>query len=381
MGEPLTILHSESSMGWGGQEIRVFTEACWLRRRGHAAGVIVPPGSLLGERAEKAAVPVARIAMPRALDPITVLRIAQRLRLERAQVLVTHSSVDAWTAGLAARLVGVPVVRMRHLSVPVRANPISRAVYTALCDRIVTTGEAIRTLLVHRLRVPPAKVVSIPTGVDLEAFDPSRAAPMRLRRELGLDPEACLLGMVAVLRSWKGHLVFLQALRQVRAVRPDVRAVLAGEGPFRPVIQDAIRAHGLDAQVRLLGHREDVAEVLSGLYVVVSASTAAEGIPQVLLQALAMRRPVVASDVGGIPEIIRPGETGWLVPAGDPGALAGAILEALADQPRAQRMGEQGRKMIEADFSLDRMGERMEQLYRAVAAGRPAVSPGDPGSR
>ncbi|OGB97863.1 MAG: hypothetical protein A3G35_18560 [candidate division NC10 bacterium RIFCSPLOWO2_12_FULL_66_18] len=381
MGEPLTILHSESSMGWGGQEIRVFSEVRWLRRHGHAASLAVPPGSLLGERAEKAAVPVAWIAMPHALDPLAVARIAGRLRRERAQVLVTHSSVDAWTAGLAARLVGVPVVRMRHLSVRVRTNPVSRVVYTALCDRIVTTGEAIRTLLVDRLRIPPTKAVSIPTGVDLEAFHPSRGAPVRLRKDLGVDPETPLVGMVAVLRSWKGHLVFLQALRQVREIRPDVRAVLAGEGPFRTVIQDAIRAHGLDGQVRLLGHREDVPEILGGLNVVVSASTAAEGIPQVLLQALAMCRPVVASDVGGVPEVIRPGETGWLVPTGDPGALAGAMLEALADQARARRMGERGRQMVEADFSLERMGERMEQLYRAVATGRRAISPGDSGNR
>jgi glycosyltransferase involved in cell wall biosynthesis len=370
MAEPLVILHSESSTGWGGQEIRVFTEVCWLRRRGHAAGLVVPPGSALGARAERAGIPVAWILMPRALDPCAVARIARRLRQEGAQVLVTHSSVDAWTGGLAARLVSVPVVRMRHLSVPVQRNPFSRAVYTALCDKIVTTGEAIRTLLVERLRVSPAKVVSIPTGVDPEEFHPSRVDPTRIRRELGLERGTPLLGMIAVLRSWKGHLVFLQALRRVRESHPDVHAVLVGDGPFRSVIQDAIRCHGLEARVHLLGHREDVAEILSGLDVVVSASTAAEGIPQALLQALAMRRPVVASDVGGIPEVIRHGETGWLVPPGDPQALGSAVVEALSDRAGAQRMGEQGRKMVEADYSLQRMGERMEELYRSLAAGR-----------
>jgi glycosyltransferase involved in cell wall biosynthesis len=190
-----------------------------------------------------------------------------------------------------------------------------------------------------------------------------------LRRELGLDQTTPLLGMVAVLRSWKGHLVFLQALRRVHEKHPDVRAVLVGDGPFRSVIQDAIRCHGLERHVLLLGHREDVAETLSALDVVVSASTAAEGIPQALLQALAMRRPVVASDVGGIPEVIRPGDTGWLVPPGDPQVLGEAILEALADREGGQRMGERGRKMVEAEYSLERMGERMETLYRAVAAG------------
>jgi glycosyltransferase involved in cell wall biosynthesis len=371
MAEPLTIFHSESSPGWGGQEIRVFNEVRWLRRRAHATSLVVPPRSALGERAERAGIPVVWIAMPWALEPRAVARIARRLRREHVQVLVTHSSMDGWTAGLAARLVGVPVVRMRHLSVPVQANPFSRIVYTALCDRIVTTGEAIRTLLVERVRVPPSKVVSIPTGVDLEEFHPSRVDPLRLRKELGLNQTTSLLGMVAVLRSWKGHLVFLQALRRMHEKHPDVQAVLVGDGPFRSVIQDAIRCHGLESHVHLLGHREDVAETLSALDVVVSASTAAEGIPQALLQALAMRRPVVASDVGGIPEVIRPGDTGWLVPPGDPQALCQAILQALAEREEGQRMGERGRKMVEAEYSLERMGERMETLYRGVATRQP----------
>jgi glycosyltransferase involved in cell wall biosynthesis len=212
-------------------------------------------------------------------------------------------------------------------------------------------------------------VVSIPTGVDLEAFHPCRVDPAHIREELGLEMETPLLGMIAVLRSWKGHVVFLQALRRVRERHPDVRAVLVGDGPFRSVIQDAISCHGLEASVHLLGHREDVAEILGGLDVIVSASTAAEGIPQALLQALAMRRPVVASDVGGIPEVIRPGKTGWLVPPGDPEALGGAIVEALADRAEAERMGEKGRQMVEADYSLQRMGERMEELYRSMLSG------------
>lgn len=369
----LRILHTESSTGWGGQEIRVFTELTWLRRRGHAVGVMVPPGSALGLRAERAEIPVDWIAMPRALDPVAVARIARRLRRVRAQVLVTHSSVDGWTAGLAARFIGVPVVRMRHLSVPVRANPFSRAVYTLLCDRIVTTAEAIRRLLVERLRVSPSKVVSVPTGVDLGELHPSRVDPFSFREELGLDPATPLLGMIAVLRSWKGHLVFLEALRRVRESHPDVRAVLVGEGPFRRAIQDAIQCHGLEQCVHLLGHREDVAEILGGLDVVVSASTAAEGIPQALLQALAMQRPVVASDVGGVPEVIRPGETGRLVPPGNPDALGRAILEVLADRAGARRMAAQGRTLVESGYSLQVMGERMEQVYRGLIADGPGM--------
>jgi glycosyltransferase involved in cell wall biosynthesis len=370
MADPLVIFHSESSMGWGGQEIRVFSELGWLKRHGHTAALLAPPGSHLGERAERAGIPVAWVPMPHALDPVAIFRIARRLRRQRAQILVTHSSVDAWIGGAAARLAGVPVVRMRHLSVPVQSNPLSRAVYTRMCDMIVTTGEAIRRLLIQRLQLSPSKVFSIPTGVDLDVFRPDRIDPRYLRKELRFEAKAPLVGMVAVLRSWKGHLVFLQALREVQEHRPDVQAVLVGEGPFREVIQDGVRSHGLEATVRFLGHREDVAEILGGLDVVVSASTAAEGIPQALLQALAMGRAVVATDVGGIPEIIRHGETGWLVPPGEPAGLAKAILEALADPVRGRQMGALGRTIVETEYSLERMGERMERLYAKLASAR-----------
>lgn len=370
MKERLVILHTESSGGWGGQEIRVLTEAGDLRDRGHQVAILCRPESALALRARGSGLPVVLDRMPFALDPRTVIRMAAHFRRWRARVVVTHSSIDSWCGGLAARLTGVPVVRMRHLSVPLRTNPLSRLVYDRLCDRVVTTGEVIRKQFIQRLGLPPTKVTSIPTGIDLARFHPSRADPMRVRNELGLDRRIPLVAMIGVLRSWKGHLVFLRSLCRIREVRPEVRGVFVGDGPFRSVIEEAIRRQGLCGAVHLLGHREDIPEILGGMDVVASASTAAEGIPQALLQALAMRRPVVASDVGGVPEIIRPGETGWLVPADDAGALADAILEALTNPVKASRLADEGRKVVEERHSLRTMGDQMEQLYRAVAAGR-----------
>ena len=367
MEERLVIVHTESSVGWGGQEIRVLTEAAELRARGHEVAILCRPESALASRAGRSGVPVIPERMPFALEPLSVMRMAAHFRRCRAGVVVTHSSIDSWCAGVAARLTRVPVVRMRHLSVPLRTNPRSRLVYGSLCDRIVTTGEAFRRQFIQRLGLPPAKVASIPTGIDLGRFDPSRRDPMRLRQELGLEPQIPLVAMIGVLRSWKGHPVFLRAMGCIRAVRPEVQALLVGDGPFRPVIEGAIRSQDLSDTVHLLGHREDIPEILGGVDVVVSASTAEEGIPQALLQALAMRCPVVASDVGGVPEIIRPGETGWLVPANDAGALAEAILDVLANRAKARRMAEGGRTLVEEKHSLETMGAQMEQLYRAVA--------------
>ncbi|MFB3819674.1 MAG: glycosyltransferase family 4 protein [Candidatus Methylomirabilales bacterium] len=368
----LRLLHTEASMGWGGQEIRVLAETAWLNGHGHSAGLLAQPGSGLERRARGAACPVTSLRLGRGPTPAAVARIAGHLRRARVELVVTHSSVDAWCAGLAGRVAGVPVVRMRHLSVPVAANPLSRLVYTRLCDRVVTTAEAIRQLLIDRLGLPPKKVVSIPTGIDTAAFDPAAADGSALRRELGLDSRVPLLGMAAVLRSWKGHLVFLEAFRRVRERRPDVQAVLVGEGPYRPIIAEAVTAHSLRDAVRLLGHRDDMPAVLAALDLVVSASTGGEGVPQALLQALAMERPVVASAAGGVGEIVRPGETGWLVPVGDAGALAEGILAALGEPRRASELGRAGRRLVAASYSLDRMGSQVVRCYREVLEERAA---------
>ncbi len=370
MGEPLVILHTESSEGWGGQEIRILSEAEELRRRGHEVVILCRPESALALRARRSGLRVILEPMPFALEPRSIARLAVQFRRCRAQVVVTHSSIDSWCSGVAARLTGVPVIRTRHLSVPLRRNPLSRFVYARLSDRIVTTGEAIRLQLVQRLALPPERVISIPTGIDLGRFDPERADPVQLRKRLGFEAGTPLVAMVGVLRSWKGHLVFLRAMGRVRAAYPGAHALFVGDGPFRPVIEEAIRSQGLSQAVHLLGHREDIPEILGGVEVVASASTAAEGVPQALLQALAMRCAVVASAVGGVPEIIRPGETGWLISAAEPGALAEAILEALTNRAMAARLAEQGRKAVEARYSLQKMGEQVEQLYRSVVACR-----------
>jgi glycosyltransferase involved in cell wall biosynthesis len=170
--------------------------------------------------------------------------------------------------------------------------------------------------------------------------------------------------MVSVLRSWKGHATFLQAARQLVDARFPARYVIVGEGPIRYQIEAQIAELQLQQQVTLTGHREDVPEVLRALDVLVIASTRHEGVPQIGLQALACQTPVVGSDVGGIPEIIRPGETGRLFPAGNAAALAQALRDTLAQVEETRAMTQRGRAMVVERHSLDHMLDQLEQLYQ-----------------
>jgi glycosyltransferase involved in cell wall biosynthesis len=363
----LRLCHVESSTGWGGQEIRVLTETLGLRGQGHEVAIVCRPDSVLAGRAREAALPVFLDRMCFAHDPRTIARLLARFRRWRAQVVITHSSVDSWCGGVAARILRVPIVRVRHLSVPVGGNPATRLVYRALCDAVITTGEAIREHLIREVGLSPGKVTSIPTGVDTIRFDPVKADGAGVRRALGIPLGAPLAGIVAVLRNWKGQLIFLEAMAKVRERLPAARGLIVGEGPQRHNVERLRRELGLEEAVILAGHREDIPDVLASLDVVVSASTGAEGVPQILLQALAMERPVVATAVGGVPEIIRDGETGRLVPPNDPSRLAEAVGAVLRDPGSACPLAIAGGRLVRAQWDMGRMLDAVERVYSRTA--------------
>ena len=367
-GSPLAILHTEASSGWGGQEIRILTETAGLRERGHQVAILCRPQSPLARRAAESGLTVLTDPMPFALDPRAIGRMVQSLRRVRPQVLVTHSSIDSWCGGAAARLLRLPVVRVRHLSVPIGPNPATRFVYRALCDVVITTGESIRDHLIREVGLPRAKVRSIPTGIDVSRFDPHKADARRVREGFGLAPDVPLVGIVATLRDWKGHRFFLQAMAKVRERLPAVRGLIVGDGPQRRNITRWLDELHLNETVILAGQREDVPDILASLDVVVSASTGSEGVPQVLLQALAMERPVVASPVGGVPEVIRNGETGTVVPAGDSSRLAEAITAVLRDPAPFKAWARTGGQWVRERWTLGHMLDELEGVYARLAA-------------
>ncbi|HKS37248.1 MAG TPA: glycosyltransferase, partial [Verrucomicrobiae bacterium] len=197
-------------------------------------------------------------------------------------------------------------------------------------------------------------------GVDLAVFSPEGG-----KAKLFAQSESVpLIGMVSVLRSWKGHTTFLEAAAQLKADGFPGRFVIVGEGPMRQRIEQHIAELRLGVVVTLTGHREDVPAVLRALSVLAIPSTKHEGVPQIGLQALAVRTPVVGSDVGGIPEIIRHGKTGRIFPGGNAGALAAAIRETLAHPDPTRAACERGRALVEAHHSLDAMLDQLDALYR-----------------
>lgn len=362
----LRVIHTEASPGWGGQEKRILLEAVSLRERGHRVLLIGQPGSLLRREAERAGVPFRPVRMRFVSDPAALWGFLRAFREERPDIVHTHSSKDSWLAGLAGRLLGLTVVRTRHVSIPVSGHRLNLAY--RLPHLVMTTAERIRGMLVEGGFCDGARVKVLPTGVDLARFREG-IPPKLFREEMGLAEGVPAVGIVAQLRKSKGHEHFLEAARLLRQQGAAARFFVVGDGHWRDIFCEEARRLGvLDGTVSFLGYREDIPEVMAGLDLLVIASTRTEGIPQVALQAMAMGLPVVGTDVGGVPEVLLPSGAGVVVPVGNPPALAAAVRELLEDPARRARMGEAGRVFARERHSLERMLEETVHAYEEVLA-------------
>ncbi|MBI4618813.1 MAG: glycosyltransferase family 4 protein [Desulfobacterales bacterium] len=358
------ILHTEWSDGWGGQEKRILLEATEFQKRGHYVVLASTGESEIGKRAREAGIPTVTIPMRHSFDLSASFRIFRLIKEKGIEIVNTHSSVDSWVASFSAKLARSPIlIRTRHLSVPISTNPLN-FIYR-LPDAIITTGESIKERMVKINKLDNSKIFSIPTGVKLEEFDPNINGQY-LKKELGIDGITPIVTMVAVLRSWKRHEIFLDAARLVLKDFPKAKFLIVGEGPRRKNVEAKIEELGINDFTIMTGHREDIPEILSISDISVLTSESSEGVPQALIQAMAMARPVVATNAGGIPEIVSDGQTGMLIEPNDADKLAKSILRLLKDREFAQRIGNNARKLVEYRFSCDAMIDRITNLYKTI---------------
>lgn len=352
-----TIFHTESSEGWGGQEIRIIQESLGMTKRGHKIIIAAPEQSIVFKRAKEVGINTFPAHFQKK-NPISVLKLLSLINRERPDIVTTHSSSDSWVTTIAAKLSSIKpkIIRTRHLSTPISRSILSRLVYDILPDAVITTGEEIRQRMIHDNKFDSSKIFSIPTGVDLDQFDPAKVKP-------AFQTNGFSIGMIGVLRSWKGHRFFLEAVPLILKQIPDASSYIIGDGPQRENIANLIQKLNLQEKITLLGHREDIPEILASLDVIVHPSYASEGVPQSILQALAMEKPVAASDAGAIKEVIIDRKTGFLIEPKNPGKLAEKVIALYKDPGLRIKLGEKGRRLVEKDYSMGMMLDKIESLY------------------
>ena len=357
-------MHTESSLGWGGQEIRIFLEAQLLLNRGHRVRLLCQPTSELYRQSLQAGIPVEGFPLNR-LNTLTAIWACRSI-IHRfcVDVVNTHSSRDTWIGSIAGRISSRrPIIlRTRHLSIPIRPGFQSHLLYNVLPHGIITTGRMIQNEIVQKLKINPKQVESIPTGVDIVRFNSERTVG-KVREELNLPLGHFLIGMVSVLRSWKGHFDLLKAAGKVIEEIPNSFFIIVGEGPMRHQIQEEIQKLSFKDSIRLAGFREDIPNILASLDLLVHPSYANEGVPQVVLQAMSMGKPVVASNIGGINEVVQNEETGLLIPPRNPMQLAAGIVRLLQHKDMRKRMGQNGRNRVNKNWTLKQMGDQTLAFY------------------
>jgi L-malate glycosyltransferase len=360
----LRILHLDTERTWRGGEAQLLHLAVGLAGRGHFCVVAGQPAAPLLKRAAEKGLRTEAVSMPSEWSLSAAWAIARVLKRERIDVIHMHTSHACTLGGWAARMAGVPVrIISRRVDFSVRSNPFRKLKYQWGVDRIVAISGGVRDVLIND-GLDPDRIEVIRSGIDPRPFDPGFPSG-EARREFGIPEQSPVIGCVAHFADHKGHRYLVEAAARVAAEIPDVRFLLVGKGELRPQIELQIKELNLERHMILTGFRNDVPRLLAAMDIVVLSSHL-EGLGTSLLDAMAMARPVVATRVGGIPEMVQDGVTGRLVPPRDPVALAGALIDLIRRPGERKRMGEAGRTRMLSAFSAEAMVSATEALYLRI---------------
>jgi glycosyltransferase involved in cell wall biosynthesis len=343
-----------------------FTRSLCLTRWDAAFERDEPARTLLA-RLREANVRVIGLPRRNRADLWAWLPLVRALRRERVDVLHAHLFGSNLWASVLGRVAGVPaIVAHEHMWAYTGGGVrpfLDRELIGRLSDAFVAVSEEGRRRMIEVERIRPDHVALIPNGIPpLRDGDGGR-----VRAELGIPSGAPVVGSVGHLRPEKAYEVLIEAAALISAQDQDVHVVIAGEGGERDGLEQLRAQLGLRGSVHLVGARDDVPDLLAAFDVGVCCSDS-EGGPLSVMEYMAAGLPVVASDVGGLPELVHDGDTGILVPPRDPGALAAAVAGLLADRGRREELGASARELVRTEYGIDRWVERLEALYASLLA-------------
>ena len=359
------ILHTEAASGWGGQEIRIFKECQLLLERGYRVSIVCQSNSPLHKKCLAIASPKFTcypLRMKSSINIFSYKSLSKLIKNIKPDIIHTHSSIDSWLAGIIGNVYGIPVVRSRHISIPITSVAPNSWLYSKIPKKIITSGEVIAEIVSSVSGVDPENVKSISAGVDFRKFN-FKIDGSKIKSEIGIHSNQLLIGKIGVIRGWKGYDYFVDCAPLVLEQFPEARFVIVGSGPGYESIQSRVKNKNLEKFIFVLGHREDIPEILGGIDVQVLASYAGEGTPQVIPQAFAMKTPIVATRVGSVPELLGHGERGILVEPKNPEDLAKGILKFLKDREMAQAVAEKAYSFCIKELNIEKMMEQTIAIY------------------
>ena len=370
----MRVLQLVSCRGWSSDAYWAAGISAELERAGHDVTLVCKRGSesrVIDRAREAGAGRIETLAFAGGVKPTDVGDLRRLVGwLGAMDVVHVHRGKEHWLAALANRLSRTPrpLVRTRHIVQPVRPHVLNRWLYREATSLVVTVTEAIRRQYIAAELVPPERVVALPGGVDLLRFHPLLDGAAA-RRALGVVPDVPLIGLVSGLRVMKGHQVAIDAAGRLAGAGRRFQMLFIGGGALESRIRQAIAAAGLASRITVLGFVPDLPAAMAALDLALYPAIESDGMSRVLFEYLATGKPVVASRVGVVPEVLEHGKTALLVPADDAGALAEAIDRLLDDAALGAKLGAAGSELARSRLSGAQVAGELARLYAGLIGG------------
>lgn len=361
----MSLFQIDSGKEWRGGQRQSFFLVRELQKKGYPCRFYVQPNSPLYKKAEQEGLPVFPLKVRSEADIIAVLRLARQMKKANCVLVHSHDAHAAAVSAMAASRAKVPLrVISRRVDFPLKNNYFSKIKYRRDVDRIIAISEGVKKVLVS-CGIDKKKIKVVPSGIDYTPFE-NVSSKDYLHREFGFGKNDFLVGIVAHLADHKGHKYLIEAAGILKKKAPNIKLIIVGKGPLRMELDQKVKEVGVEDIVLFLGFREDVPQIMASLDLFVLSSYL-EGLGTSILDAMASHLPVVATEVGGIPEVVIHEKTGLLVPPKDPAALAKAILRIYNDRKLAYSYGENGYRVVHEKYSSRAMAKKVIKEYEIIA--------------
>lgn len=364
------VIHTIETGEPGGAENILVQIANGLRDEYEPAGVVLEKGWTSTEL-ERLKIPVVHLPLARSFDLSWALRLRDYIRKNNIRLIHAHEFTSNAYSLVAARLAGIPVICTVHGKNYYPERYYRRVAYrqaARFADAFIAVSGDLRDFLVSRVGIPRSRITVIHNGIDTAIFNRDNFDRRRLREALQIPDDAYVVIVVAALFEMKGHRDLIAALGMLKDAARKLCVLFVGDGPYKSRLQELAAAIDNGVSIRFLGFRNDIAELLavSDLSVLPSYS---EGLPVSVLEAMSSGMPVIATDVGGLREVIRDGENALLVPPAQPTVLAEKIGLCMRDRPLVERLARRARADVIDAFAIESMLDSYRKLYRKLIPG------------
>jgi len=372
------ILFVIDNLTFGGGE-RVFSQVIrGLNKERFGVFVASSPGGKFEKKLTEVGMKIEPIDMTSRYNLGTISQLKRIIKTKDVQIVHSQGARADFFARIAARIANAPITisSMAMLVEGYDVGILRKNLYVLIdrwterwVDKFIVLSEALRQALIERHKIPEEKVVKIYNGIELDEYNPglkeARSEKLEVRRGFRLENDVPVIGAIGRLVWQKGFEYLIRAIPKVTEVFPETRFLIVGEGPLK----DKLKVKGEKLKVAdsiiFTGFRSDIKQILTSIDLLVMPSLL-EGLPMALLEGMAMAKPIVATKIEGITEVLEDGKTGLLVPPKNTDALAGAIIQILNNKTKSNLLGQNARKMVEEKFSVEKMVEQIEWLYEGL---------------